>query len=1483
MANFIPTKEISDKSDTVLIFNVRDFVSGVMLMRFTTSLLVLCLLMQSCSMNFTEWGRRPSSVANFDELVNQMKSFKARMVGSETEATCSKEQVDEDFKKLMASVKRDSCSTDNFSLDKEEFTAKACPKKKTEGYFDKVVKATIQEEKKKKPLTYFQNKVDPQFLAFMKEAQNFLKVTGAIFHNESYSHGDRAQLVADYVENVVLPVRDVVVIMRSYLPKEDDGKGFYLNLQPYFTPNFVKGLDQSELGLVTQGPNPGSSPFYMEITPAENGIYRLTFSPTDVVRRDVLTLLKAPSAKNYVIALKWMTLHMMLSQVYLYETVLGNKADLSIPNSCQNHFNGNMPSKFKFTYEDGVGEQFLDNILASHGLTYKEDDSSYLDYYIDNVNKDPSKEGYSGLVPFENYKNALRSAEPREAQALEPQFDDVAHFQTIMQNKLGEAQSSFRGKVKGYSRTTAGYETFSKMLGEFPADEIAEIKLKDGEVKQIYPGKQNLSPYLLELMQANGILDYSELVTERMKKKFVGKHVTLDFPSMYSSPVWRDWSLKLLADTIYAHRDVPNTSPLYRSVYNACMMGSRRGPNLAKMCNSGNPVVNLSNFLAEFRSGEKYIPTRRLEEAKFAEFYPFLGYMWTQLRDNLGMLPEAKPFELNFLNDQMAAGNPWARLKFSYMVALDQLEYQEEGTLPKYDSKNYFSKANEQVMCKMNNIGIQYNAIVRAGKILGLDKPLSYNHAGKFLSAKEKTQIWRSIVDDIQQRNAQLFSVKNGNQNYYKTVEDISYKTILSEQQALSTGARLSSRTVNDIKKVSQATDAQLATFFLKLYNIKDTVKQQALFEEFSKVNGIDNTYSMKVGFLALDDSYKKPIYKDLLKQAAQTRKLQVLSQLERFCDMDINDQKQFKNIFYSTTKAQNDLNQMAGLPAVPAEVMDKINEMTPEEWRDMWWGIGSGVAGVAAVIVGGACTTLSGGICAPLGGAMAVAGLGAMGIQVKLTANEFERKVESDLSEQQIKVMEDLGFSNTGSADEVHRSYAWTAFEAISIFPLIGVATRSLSLGPKLVYVSTKSLLRQTGKASFKAAAKTAASQEEIRTASYLLGLTSVSKNAGLDAKTLEQATSKISRIRKLYTSGEIDLETMMKRIGAVLDPIKRAKLAMAKTVKNEVGRVTVMATKDQVDKQASVMISNYFADNPKEMLRLIQGYSGERLNKSLKIMSELGTPDRIANRLPVFGGVKDWYLKMRNESLAKNAAKILRIEKELTAMGSRPGQLQGFVNRNIEDLTDIFIEIPFKKREVPYFVFAQGVPEFNFIKGRKIPLLSMMSEGQTLKRIVTARARLVHETYMAQARKSLNLKRFVQSETTYGAFKSFQSSVAELANRKVGAEATKVMQQYRAVEEGLTRKLYVSFTKGGQKMEYKAFKELLMNPKNLKDKATAEAIWESVPADELMGMKEVGEYALRVVQELSKYNDIDSFERYLGALKVLTINRNPAVLEIM
>jgi hypothetical protein len=107
--------------------------------------------------------------------------------------------------------------------------------------------------------------------------------------------------------------------------------------------------------------------------------------------------------------------------------------------------------------------------------------------------------------------------------------------------------------------------------------------------------------------------------------------------------------------------------------------------------------------------------------------------------------------------------------------------------------------------------------------------------------------------------------------------------------------------------------------------------------------------------------------------------------------------------------------------------------------------------------------------------------------------------------------------------------------------------------------------------------------------------------------------------------------------------------------------------------------------------------------------------------------------------------------------------------------------------------------------------------------------------------------------------------------------------MVEYRTIEEKMTQRLYQKYAESGQKMEYKAFKAMVTNPGNLKDRAVSEAIWEAVPADELLGMKEVGTFAHKAVQELANYNDVDSFQRYINALRILVINRDPAVLEIM
>lgn len=1452
-------------------------------------LLIFCLFLQGCSLDLFWLAKRsargPASIKDYSDIKGKMLTFKNYIVGVEETVECDHSQKEKELERLMTAFKQNSCSSTGFSFDKD-FQSQVCKKVKAEGLISRLVRDVVKAEKDEKPQTAFKGLNDKDFQMLYRVAQSYLSVINNEAKDQNVSQSDKIGLISFYTGNVLLPMRELIVVKRSYLSREENGQRELISLLPRFPNEMIDDLPTELHGLLTQGPNPSADPYSMEIIDIGKGMSALQFKGNEIMRRDIMSILKAPTAKNYVLGLKWMTLHMMLSQVYIYDTILGNNKSFPIPQSCQNHLNGDLPNAFNFKFEETMGEQFMDGILTGHGLAFNQDDLSYLDYYIDNVNKDPLREGYSGIVPFETYKSA-KVAVSSESQnfSTKPEFDDVVHFQSILNVKMSDVQSEFKGKRAGKVVTFEGGEDMKKILGAFEVDEIAEIKMKDGSIQQIYPGKQNLSPYLLEIMKKDGLTDYTQFFTEQLKQQFRNRRINLPFPSLYSSPVWRQWGLKQLADFSAKNENQPNEHISQKILMISCeRVGGFGSKELYAICAKGNRVKNLSNFLTEFRSGDSYVPSRRLEEKKFKEVYPLLNLVWASIRDFSEELPDSKPFELNFLLDQMAAGNPWARVKLSYMVALDQLQHQLDGIPPVYTWQGFSLKTNREAFCDKNLTKGKLSRIKKAGTHLGLHLPLNYGHATRILDKDEQKAVWNNIVDDMNSRNAQLLSVKSGSRDYYQSIEDVSAKTILTKDTALQSGIRLSQKSQDDISKVSSGMDAQIANFFLALYKQKGNVEeQQKLFENFSLKNGFDSKFSLKLNFLATDEAYKKVIYKELLKQAALSRKLQLVTKIDQFCQMSIDDQKQFKNIFYSTSKAQNELNQMAGLPSIPENVLDQVNAMTDDEWRDMWWGIGSGIAGVAAIIIGGACTTVTGGLCAPLGGAMAAAGIASLGIQIKLTSNEVERKMESDISELQVKQMEDLGFANLGSSDEIHRGWGWSAFEALSIFPLIGVATRSAVLGPKLVLVSSKSMARQTGKVAFKAAAKTAVAEEEVRMARFILGMDNVAKNAGIDKNTVARAKGQIEKIRALYTSGKIDMSTMQEQIAKVLDPIKRAKRAVKMTTVKEIGRVTVNESREVIDRKTVDVLMDYFGGNPREMLRLIQSYSGERLARANRVMAELNAVDRISKRIPIYSGVRDWFLRMRNESLAKNSAKFMKLENELVKLPQTKEAFRNFLSKNMDDLTEVFMDIPMRKRELPYIVQIQGMPHMNIFGGRKIPILSMMSEGQIMKKFFQARARLTYESYKSGARLSLKIPRRVQAEKAVEVFKQFQLSVAELASRKTPSESKILLKRYRDFENTMMHKMYSNYTKSGQKLDFVKFRELVVNPKNLNEEAISDTIWSSIPEKELLGNKDLTEIAHVAVKELAGYTDINSFERYLNALKVLIVQRNPQVLEIM
>jgi hypothetical protein len=1463
----------------------------------------------------------------------------------------------DDFDLLLADLKQNACGHYVYSWDQKKPVEEAdeCAPKREKGLIEKLVVETMQLEKDEKEPKEFRlddpvvRKLHQEAIFLQQEVRKYLSDT-------TVDREERQNLLVTYLDSAALPMRDLIVAKRAYMPLEYNGVYFYESLLLDFPTSLFPANDQDARDLITLGPNPSTSPFQLMITDQRFGRSTLRYRPVDIMQRDILTLLRAPTAQNYITALKWMTLHMMLSQVYVYDSMMGNaNGEVSVPRSCQNQFNGDLPEKLKFDIRPGQGDEFMDNLLASQAMIFSFNNYQFMEYYRDNASKDPTKDGYSGLTPFEDYHYAQAGLSEEKRKYLAPDIDDHSHFDTVIGLKAGDLNEVYKGQSFGWfglaekkDYTYLGSQLMDQILAVPGQDDVYEITDKEGKKVEINAERQNLSVYLANTMKRYGVTHYEDIITGELKTRLQNTPVTIDMPSLNGASLWRQWAINNLYEALTGllTDGKAKRSSEMQAVQSLCNAGrgGNPAPGICVANNSEATIINLVAKLSPVAATGEYVPLRRLEEAKISAIYPFLARVWNVLRDRTTVLPEAKTNEYQFIVDQMAAINPWARLRLSYLVATEELRVYRQGHQMNLRMSNQRNAAYNQSFCFYKNVNSISEKLAEAGKVLGLDQTLSPSHANKVLSKDEKEYLWKDTYDTANDKTSRLFVTQNrSGQEYYKVLEDISYKTLLTSNQVdtFLSEKRMtpSAKARTELTEVFNSPEAKVGEFYLNLYKMRgDVKKQKEYFEEHSKEHGLQQEYDAKLGFLSLDNDIKRTIYRDVLRSAASKRKAEVLDRLEDFCGMHANDHENFKALFHATSKAQNQINQMAGLPGVPETVLDKVNSMTADEWTDMWLGLGAGLLGVAAILIGGACTGLTGGLCAPLGIAMIAAGVSAMGMQVALVSREFDRKLESNRFEEQVSSMEKLGFALPDSSSEVSRSWFWTIFEVICIIPLIGVVSRSAKVGTKLTVVTTASLARNVGKVGVKGAwrlagqaGKTVVAEADVAFARYVLGFDSIGKQfgemikgasdgsryvgglltrlleMGASPKVVKEAGEKMRGIRILFGQGKISAETMANRIAKVIEAVKKSFVRGGSPVYEYASNVVVKETPQAIDQATARTVSTYFGHNPNGMLRLVKSYS-KRLAKASGTMEKIEKGETLVGRIPVLGTMVNWARKLRVEELAKNADKIKGIEAGLTEVAKNGGDLEKFVFENIRDLTDMFVKIPMRKRELPYMMLLQGGPHVGGpLAGRRMPMLSDMADGLILRKFFNARSRLVFESHKAAAREILGLAPNVASEGAFAAVKSFQESMRSAIELAPEAEARTLGAQLSDYQEVLAKQIhekarhelsrgdklarinralfnerYGAYTKI-ENLDLATIKRLLFSPQGPADEAVAQVLFDSANVDQLFDLAEASTIAHRAIETLANYKDVDGFQRFVNALKVLVLHRDPGVVEIM
>lgn len=1529
-------------------------------------------------------NRTPASFDHqysLEELTKLVDEFKTSIKGKELEPDCgeaatAEEELDEEEAWLQAllggeskiysredraffnyvdSLKGNSCgAVANPTIPQTQ--DEECKSEKVKGYIDTVVEEVMKREKDDLEPKLFRLD-DPKIREFHQRATFLMQEVRKYLADTSVERQKRISLLVDYLGGVALPVRDLIVVMRGYIPHEYDGEYFYESLLPEITSELV-GDDDLTKDIITSGPNKMVENFHLQIIEKRWGRLELKYNPSEVLARDIVQILKAPTAKNYVRALKWMTLQMMMTQALTYDAMLGETKPLEIPRSCQNHFNGNIPDKLEMQFTAGEGDVFLDRILADHGLIMSEGDTQYSEYYLDNVNKDPTLEGYSGLMPFENYKAAFLGLDGVDDNFVKPTMDDYTAFEEIAGLVRSKASSVFHdrnsyifGLIDFEDDNYFGASLMDKIMTQPETSEIYQFTSDDGEEIEIPHVRQNLSTYLVELMQRHKVEFWEDLISERMESSLKRRFVKIRFPSLHGATVWRMWALSELEN--FANK-YERAADMPIKVRTALMRGLRgKGHWISEATDAEGFLQNLRRYLHELKVADDFVPTRRLTTGDHIKGYQALGSLWDSLSGHTDELELSRTNEYEYLKSQMNNGNPWARVRLGYLLLEEELRAISQGSLPEY-SKASMAEFNGETInsCKKRDVTTITQKIRLAGSKMGINKILTPNYATSLLDKDEKQMIWSGIIE----KASPLFKQKNSNgTEFYSLMENVSYQTFLSQEdiqkfvsQHIHEGLRDSAW--EEIEQFFETDQGKAGSFYNELYKLKgNTEDQLEYFEAYSQDNGIDNQYKAKLGFLMMDNALKRSVLKSLLRGSANLRKNEIMGRLESFCNLEPSDHEKFKTLFYATSNAQNQLNQLTGAPTVPQEVLEgihgKMNEMSDEEWTDMWLGLGAGVLGVTAMLIGGACTGITGGLCAPLGVAMVAAGASAMTMQVSLVSREYNRKVESDQNAEYVKEMERLGFASHNSSDNVKRwgGWFWTIFEAVSIIPLIGVTARAMRVGTKLTVVSTGMMARNVGKHGFKTAWKmtgqagrTVVSEADVRFARLVLGFDSLANqskealqafkslgaatkegvesllSAGLDKKIVSRAFRRIRNLRQLHASGKLSAYSLAKRIGQITESLKRMALAAKTKGMTYTSRVVVNEAPQAIDEATAKVVSEYFAGNPKGLEYLMSTYA-KRIPKAIKNMERYEKGTSLIGKATLLPWIRNGIRSLRSAQIAKYGDEISRIHKELGELALRSGNLEEYILKNVDSLTDIFVKIPVRKREIPYMFFVQGGPHLgkslSSIGGKTAARLGLYraSNGLVMRKFFNARSRLIYESMKAQARNVLGLKTFVASETALESFKAFQEAVAH-ATDDLGEEAKKqLLRQYDELESKLAKKVLDQVTENSETLPqwgklkqalYKAqsrfpddlaelneqtIKRLLFSASTEQEKAVGTALWASLPPEDLFDLREVGEVAHRVIRELSDYENVDEFQAFLNALKVLVIKRDPGVVEIM
>ncbi len=1496
----------------------------------------------------------------------------------------------------------------------------------------------------------------------VKDAMSVKRQVQSIIEEDSLENRYKEMLIARYIEDIAVTIHDLKVVLRPFKLYEDiEEEDFFF---PISTDLF--GFDGERISsLLTKGLmstlGAGGQSIYefMELykvnIDVDDDKLNLSFDPYFMSQqRDLSTFMKFPLAKNYLLALRMLTVGMMSSQVAFYDMLLGKHGrPIEMPSSCVDSTqSGKWPDKLMLNvfndedlmnvYRNSGRETLIQQMLNDQGFVYIPDVESEEDEFVtgeednsvaeqeqalvgnqdvsanylvkqhlvetDDIN--PVEYGSVENLSYHNYKNAFLFLKGKEAHIDEttsewwarqgksflgfitrqdihefkyynrPMVNDVTMWEDFKSIVMPEVQSIYNKEVsrraekareaKTEIRTFRDYQLINDILtfvNDTDQDKSFTINGDDEDkendivvdlaehhvskfIGHIYKERQ-IDPYSLE----NGALD---LLSDATKKRLKYKKIKINMPSMNSHPDYRNWGLlemeRVLQEVVdRSYQDVNGKKEYKIANADASVLFQICSNSRAKICKDSDKKTfeQLLDFVQSLRVGGKYIPFTEIENEQLDENYELLAKAWNYFRDQHRAIPMAVTNEFDLLKIKASESTGHlARARLGYLLAKDYLQgihegvvnadFTLEGDKVAKTRASKKSQARKRYIKKYNLLGKldgQMRRLEESAEILLIDKPLYIEHISRYASKEVEMELWKKTLENIEKDTRSLLTAKSDGQRIIDNLTKIASRRIVDMDDfddvvfdildnEFDSDIRDMLEKVLDEDKENQ----EKIKAFKKFVKAKTIEEKEELFKEFEDDY---SEFEIKEMIFNNDNLFKRFLYDNEIRKAANIRRYETLRSLDTFCSADDNDHEKLKEVFQSTIKIQDKINEMSGLQGAPEELMDRIDSMTTEEWANMGFAVGAFFVPMAMTMGAKFLIGVAGVAFGPI--YLAVV-LGGIALQAHVTISEMNMKRRADVMARNVHHMSELGFTTSEAWDSLARGWVYTIIEGVSIVPLLGMALRGINVGAKV----TKNIISQTMKNSTKLglrraykhakeSSKLIVDDADVDLAKIVLGLgnySDVAKNffkktkiqrllekfpKNLPESRVKVYRAKMKALRESADQGVITKAVYANGIKELVEQANKEFMKKSGNVVEYVAKNVIDLDFNTIDKATAETLKRMLK-NPRSMRDFMdtymkkfdmpmRKYSGQRKTKFFSgKVKETGAEKAIASYEKAKSGghiwgtnwiKKAWYENTYN--LAKNQDSFLRIYNELRTLPE--DQFESYLLKNLDALTDMFVKAPLRlPLDIPY-LFIQGGPHL----GVRIPGINSMGEAIIVRKIMNARARLTAEASKSMAREMLGMAKVNAGDQFSKIFKNLFSSgrsEAKLLGEKEGAELLENLESLKKVIVGelkkslsgnekfkkLARKNNVDiFTQSGE-LHASKLKRAMFNPSTIEEETVMNAAMGFINQKKIFNIPEIEFIAYKVMKLNLPDENMSSIEKMVSALRVLMIKEGQGEVEI-